>query len=232
MDLIFLKSRQSSANSFIDEVMLSPISLMYIRNINGPSTVPYGTPESTCTVSDASPDSIHYNPLRSCCKPCLYPSFCLVSHPIMIYFVQQSLVWYRVEGFGEIKYQHVNLITIIQGPRYFLHGDYQLGFCWVLLSEAVLVVFKQLVWVYVVHDRMEDDMLHKFGWYTSEWHIVLCTINCFLQWDHLPNMAVGDLAFYYTMGRTAKAVRPVISGKLYREKSISFYTQHWAALVW
>ena len=26
-----------------------------------------------------------------------------------------------------------------------------------------------------------------------------CTINCFLQWDHLPNMAVGDLAFYYTL---------------------------------
>ena len=22
---------------------------------------------------------------------------------------------------------------------------------------------------------------------------------CFLQWDHLPNMAVGDLAFYYTL---------------------------------
>ena len=25
--------------------------------------------------------------------------------------------------------------------------------------------------------------------------LLLCTINCFLQWDHLPNMAVGDLAF-------------------------------------
>ena len=29
--------------------------------------------------------------------------------------------------------------------------------------------------------------------------LLLCTINCFLQWDHLPNMAVGDLAFYYTL---------------------------------
>ena len=29
--------------------------------------------------------------------------------------------------------------------------------------------------------------------------LILCTINCFLQWDHLPNMAVGDLAFYYTL---------------------------------
>ena len=28
-------------------------------------------------------------------------------------------------------------------------------------------------------------------------NLLLCTINCFLQWDHLPNMAVGDLAFYY-----------------------------------
>ena len=29
--------------------------------------------------------------------------------------------------------------------------------------------------------------------------LLLCTINCFLQWDHLPNMAVGDLASYYTL---------------------------------
>ena len=29
--------------------------------------------------------------------------------------------------------------------------------------------------------------------------LLLCTINCFLQWDHLPNMAVGELAFYYTL---------------------------------
>ena len=29
--------------------------------------------------------------------------------------------------------------------------------------------------------------------------LFLCTINCFLQWDHLPSMAVGDLAFYYTL---------------------------------
>ena len=27
--------------------------------------------------------------------------------------------------------------------------------------------------------------------------LLLCTINCFLQWDQLPSMAVGDLAFYY-----------------------------------
>ena len=26
--------------------------------------------------------------------------------------------------------------------------------------------------------------------------LLLCTINCFLQWDRLQNVAVGDLAFY------------------------------------
>ena len=26
-----------------------------------------------------------------------------------------------------------------------------------------------------------------------------CTMNCFPQWAHLQNMAVGDLAFYYTL---------------------------------
>ena len=29
--------------------------------------------------------------------------------------------------------------------------------------------------------------------------LLLCTINCFLQWDRLQNMVVGDLAFYYTL---------------------------------
>ena len=38
--------------------------------------------------------------------------------------------------------------------------------------------------------------------------LLLCTINCFLQWDHLPNMAVGDLAFYYTL--YLWAYRPVL----------------------
>ena len=30
---------------------------------------------------------------------------------------------------------------------------------------------------------------------------------CFLQWDHLPNMAVGDLAFYYTLYLCVEPIR-------------------------
>ena len=33
----------------------------------------------------------------------------------------------------------------------------------------------------------------------SNWFVILCTINCFPQWDRLHNMAVGDLAFSYTL---------------------------------
>ena len=29
--------------------------------------------------------------------------------------------------------------------------------------------------------------------------LLLCTLNCFPQWAHLQNMAVGDLVFYYTL---------------------------------
>ena len=41
--------------------------------------------------------------------------------------------------------------------------------------------------------------------------LLLCTINCFLQWDHLPNMAVGDLAFYYTLYLWAVLIRDLRS---------------------
>ena len=33
----------------------------------------------------------------------------------------------------------------------------------------------------------------------SQTDLLLYAINCFLQWDHLPNMAVGDLAFSFTL---------------------------------
>ena len=29
--------------------------------------------------------------------------------------------------------------------------------------------------------------------------LLLCTVKCFIQWAHSPNMAVGDLDFYYTL---------------------------------
>ena len=53
-DLIGRKSRASSANNFIWLVKFNVISLMYVRNISGPSTVPWGTPERT----GASPDDL------------------------------------------------------------------------------------------------------------------------------------------------------------------------------
>ena len=35
---------------------------------------------------------------------------------------------------------------------------------------------------------------------------------CFLHWSHLPNMAVGDLAFYYTLYLCAHLGRPWLPG--------------------
>ena len=33
----------------------------------------------------------------------------------------------------------------------------------------------------------------------SQTNLFLCTVNCFPQWAHPQNMAVGDLTFYYTL---------------------------------
>ena len=53
--LISLWQSQSSANSLISDVTLSAMSLMWTRNIIGPSTVPWGTPETTADSSDLHP---------------------------------------------------------------------------------------------------------------------------------------------------------------------------------
>ena len=52
----------------------------------------------------------------------------------------------------------------------------------------------------VAYTRLEMIARTKYCTTTtaSNW-LLLCTVNCSLQWDHLPNMAVGDLAFYYTL---------------------------------
>ena len=56
--LIVLYSKQSSANSLTEDVTLSGRSFMWQRNSIGPSTVPWGTPESTVVSFDFSPSTI------------------------------------------------------------------------------------------------------------------------------------------------------------------------------
>ena len=51
-------SRQSSANSRTVDFTLSGRSLMLQRNVSGPSTVPWGTPESTDVSLLDSPSTI------------------------------------------------------------------------------------------------------------------------------------------------------------------------------
>ena len=56
--LIVLYSKQSSANNLIEDVTLSGRSFMWQRNSIGPSTMPWGTPESTVVSFDFSPSTI------------------------------------------------------------------------------------------------------------------------------------------------------------------------------
>ena len=46
---------QSSANSLSKEEMLLLILLIYSKNITGPKTVPYGTPDITLAYFDSYP---------------------------------------------------------------------------------------------------------------------------------------------------------------------------------
>ena len=52
---MILYNRQSSANILKGEFMLVMISFMYNRNISGPRTVPWGTPDVTDTGLDVIP---------------------------------------------------------------------------------------------------------------------------------------------------------------------------------
>ena len=58
--------------------------------------------------------------------------------------------------------------------------------------------------------------------------LLLCTINCFLQWDHLPNMAVGNLAFYYTLYLWGKSCSMYTSRFPWPVTWVSYY----AVLLW
>ena len=60
--------------------------------------------------------------------------------------------------------------------------------------------------------------------------LLLCTINCFLQWDHLPNMAVGDLAFYYTL-YLWKFLHILLPGGAY-SSMVWIGTCHWDLKSW
>ena len=58
---------------------------------------------------------------------------------------------------------------------------------------------------------LTQDLRWSLGWSIAlqlqrQTDLLLCTINCFLQWDHLPNMAVGDLAFYYSVSMLCTTV--------------------------
>ena len=54
-ELIILYERQSSANTCKGDLMLVVISFMYNRNIRGPRTVPWGTPDVTTAELDVIP---------------------------------------------------------------------------------------------------------------------------------------------------------------------------------
>ena len=55
--LISLYKRQSSANSLTDDLTAFGRSFMWHRKSIGPSTVPWGTPESTVASSEYSPSN-------------------------------------------------------------------------------------------------------------------------------------------------------------------------------
>ena len=58
-------------------------------------------------------------------------------------------------------------------------------------------------WIKVVHYNLSfstaSNHRDKNRYLDGQTDLLLCTINCFIQWAHPQNMAVGDLAIYYTL---------------------------------
>ena len=61
--------------------------------------------------------------------------------------------------------------------------------------------------------------------------LLLCTTNCFLQWDRLQNMAVRDLAFYYTLYLCFYHTLPMIGFHIFEHWGRSLCSKKCAQLV-
>ena len=73
-----------------------------------------------------------------------------------------------------------------------VHSENQTKFFWFLhfYESKQISLTQDLRW------SLEQSIAQQLQRQTD---LLLCTINCFPQWAHLQNMAVGDLAFYYTL---------------------------------
>ena len=73
---------------------------MKVRNMRGPRTVPWGTPESNAHPFGTF--AIHNHSLSSLCQKSFSPGMHVASDPIPPQLPHQSLVRHFVEGFGEV----------------------------------------------------------------------------------------------------------------------------------
>jgi len=106
-ELIILYKRQLSANTHKSDLVV--ISFMYNRNIRGPRTVPWGTPDVTITELDVIPSR------RTCWVRFENPVISVILNSIKMKLGKEPLMGNSVEGFSKIKKDYINLLLVIEG---------------------------------------------------------------------------------------------------------------------
>ena len=135
---VFVCREQSSANRRTDEFMLFGKSFIYTRNNSGPSTVPWGTPETTSVQVVCSPPTTTLWTwyLR---KPEIHVCV-LLWMPYLNNLFKNPVMGYNIKSFGEIHYYHINLRFGIQWFSQVMSGKNELRFSWMFTSKPMLFV--------------------------------------------------------------------------------------------
>ena len=129
--------------------------------ISGPNTVPWGTPDFTGASSELS-----LSTTTLCTR---FVNHCMIhSDPIVLEFSNKSLVCDSVEGFGKVKHQEIKLITVIQTSCQVLYCIDELGLAAMQCPKTVLEMHQDFVYVRMVQDAFEHNVLEHFAAHTCE----------------------------------------------------------------
>ena len=101
--------------------MLSGRLLIYVRNSNGPRTVPWGTPDETWT-------GLEDNGLIPFCEKVLYSRKQWALYAKVLEAMEEPLVRYNIEPFRKVQHNSINLHRFLELNM--MDRSYQLGLAW------------------------------------------------------------------------------------------------------
>ena len=120
----------------------------------------------------------NYNyPLHQFCQPLSDQLKRAPPDPIVLEFSNKSLVCDSVKGFGKVEHQEIKLITVIQTSCQVLYSVDELGLAAKQCLKAVLEMHQDFVYVHMVHDAFEHNVLEHFAAHTCEWYGSVISCN-------------------------------------------------------